>query len=422
MLNINYLKNNKKDIINGLIKREFNNIDIIDSILLLDNKRKIIKKKLDMINFNINKISKKIQFFNCIKDHDKLSVYRNKVFSLKIKKKELIKDLRYLIKNINNYLIIIPNIPNSKVDNNNKQVYNSLNKNLLLQFNTCLPHWELGKKFNIINFELGSKITGNGFPVFIGKGASLVRSLIKYFLDINISHGYTEYDLPLLVNENSVFSSGHLPDKENIMYHLHRDNYYLVPTSEITLINCFRDCVLSYNSLPLKLTSYSLCFRRESGSYGVRVRGLNRVHQFGKVEIVQITQPEKSYLALKEMVNHVKYILKSLSLPFRIIKLSAKDLGFTSSITYDFEVYSYVQKKWLEVSSVSSCLDFQSIRLNLRYKNADNIKNYCHTLNGSSLALPRILITILENNQKKNSIIIPKALIPYTGFSKLKID
>jgi seryl-tRNA synthetase len=419
MLSISLIKNNKDKVINSLIKRNFKNIKIIDDILYLYQQKNIIKSNLELINFKINKISKQISQVvkhKPIKD----KVYINKSLRLKFKKKKLINELSNISNKIYDLIITVPNIIEEHYCDKLKNIEYGFNDNLNNK-NNLLPHWELGKKFNIINLELGSKITGSGFSVFIGQGAKLHRSLIKYFLDENIKAGYLEYDLPYLVNKISVFSSGHIPDKQSIMYSINNNDYYLIPTSEVTLLNCFRDNLLFNKDLPIKMTTYSPCFRRESGSYGVNVRGLNRLHQFNKVEIVQITNKYDSFIELKNMIKHVKYILKSLSLPFRIIRVLDSDLGFTSAITYDFEVYSYAQKKWLEVSSISNCLDFQSMRLNLKYRDrVENKINYCHTLNGSSLALPRILVALLENNQKDSCIKIPKVLIPYVGFSRIE--
>jgi seryl-tRNA synthetase len=283
----------------------------------------------------------------------------------------------------------------------------------------ALPHWELAKKYDIIDFELGNKITGAGFPVYKGKGAKLQRALISYFLDKNTAAGYMEYQLPHLVNEASGFGTGQLPDKEGQMYHVTEDNLYLIPTAEVPATNIYRDSLLSEKDFPIKLTGYTPCFRREAGSYGAHVRGLNRLHQFDKVEILRIEHPDHSYNALNEMVEHVKGILQELQLPYRILRLCGGDLGFTSALTYDFEVYSTAQERWLEISSVSNFETFQANRLKLRFKNSDGKTELAHTLNGSSLALPRVLAGILENYQTDSGIKIPEVLIPYTGFSEI---
>ena len=285
-----------------------------------------------------------------------------------------------------------------------------------LNQSNCLPHWELAKKYNLIDFDLGNKITGAGFPVYIDKGAKLQRALINYFLDKNISSGYKEIQAPYLVNEESGIGTGQLPDKDGQMYHIIKDDLYLIPTAEVPLTNIFRNEIIEEKDLPICLTGYTPCFRREAGSYGSNVRGLNRLHQFDKVEVIRIEAPENSEIALKKMIQLVKKILLELKLHSRIIRLCGVDLGFTSSITYDFEVFSAAQKKWLEVSSVSNFNNFQAERLKLRYRKKSGLKNSVHTLNGSSLALPRVIAALLENNQTKDGIVIPKTLVPYTGF------
>ena len=295
------------------------------------------------------------------------------------------------------------------------EVYNS--GNLPKLDSSALPHWDLAKKYDIIDFKLGNKITGSGFPVYKGMGAKLQRSLITFFLDLNTNAGYNEVQIPYLVNEDSGIGTGQLPDKDGQMYHIEKDNLYLIPTAEVPATNIFRDVILNEEDLPKSITSFSPCFRREAGSYGAHVRGLNRLHQFDKVEIIRVEHPEKSHHALEEMVEHVKSIIDKLGLPYRILKLCGFDLGFSSALTYDFEVYSAAQKKWLEVSSVSNCESYQSNRLKLRYRNSDGNIELAHTLNGSALALPRIFATIIENCQTEKGIVIPEILVPYTGFS-----
>ena len=330
-------------------------------------------------------------------------------------------DLNNLIADLNNLLLEVPNIPNKLVpkgntENDNQEILKEGHIPELIE--NALPHWELASKYNIIDFELGNKIAGAGFPVYKDKGAKLQRALINYFLDKNINAGYKEIQVPILVNEDSGMGTGNLPDKEGQMYYVNEDNLYLAPTAEVPVTNVFRNTILKSSDLPISLTSYTPCFRREAGSYGAHVRGLNRLHQFDKVEIVRIENPNNSYKALDGMVDHIKSILKELGLPFRILRLCGSDLGFTSCLTYDFEVYSAAQKKWLEVSSVSNFETFQSNRLKLRIDN-NGEKVLAHTLNGSSLALPRIVACILENFQTENNIQIPKILIPYTGFEKI---
>ena len=306
-------------------------------------------------------------------------------------------------------------VPHGKNEDDNEEIYNS--GELPKIESSALSHWDLAKKYDIIDFDSGNKITGSGFPVYKGMGAKLQRSLVSFFLDINTDAGYKEVQVPYLVNEESGLGTGQLPDKEGQMYHIQNENLYLIPTAEVPATNIYRDVILNENELPRALTAYSPCFRREAGSYGSDVRGLNRLHQFDKVEILRVEHPERSYLALDEMVEHVKSIIEQLNLPYRIVKLCGSDLGFTSSLTYDFEVYSAAQKKWLEVSSVSNFESYQSNRLKLRYRDSGGNIQMAHTLNGSALALPRILATIIENCQTENGILIPEVLIPYTGFS-----
>ena len=345
---------------------------------------------------------------------------KKKSLSLKIKNesKNLVEKLSNCEQSIKELQYKIPNIPNIRVPNgksstDNKIIFESNKKN---KSSVGLTHWELAKKYNLISFDLGSKISGSGFPVYIGKGAKLQRALINYFIDFNTKEGYEEIQVPLLVNSKSATSTGQLPDKDDQMYHVGKDNLYLIPTSEVPVTNIYRDTLLNLKQLPIKMTSYTPCFRREAGSYGSDVRGLNRLHQFDKVEIVRIENPECSYDALDKMLNHVKKLLHSLELPYRILNLCGGDLGFTSAITYDFEIFSSAQNKWLEVSSVSNFETFQSIRLKLKYRDINGKNQFAHTLNGSSLALPRVMAGILENNQTNDSIKIPKVLIPYTDF------
>ncbi|MDE5955041.1 MAG: serine--tRNA ligase, partial [Bacteroidales bacterium] len=320
---------------------------------------------------------------------------------------------------LNSLIVLLPNLPCDQVPEGK-----GAEDNIVVRTGNDIPelgadaqpHWELAKKFDIIDFDLGVKLTGAGFPVYKGKGARLQRALINYFLDINTAAGYLEVEPPVMVNEASGFGTGQLPDKEGQMYHATADNYYLVPTAEVPVTNIYRDVILGNNDFPVKMTAYTPCFRREAGSYGKDVRGLNRLHQFDKVEIVRIEKPENSYTALDEMIAHVEGIVKSLGLPYRILRLCGGDMSFTSAITYDFEVYSAAQGRWLEISSVSNFESYQANRLKLRYKDADGKTQLAHTLNGSSLALPRVVAALLENNQKDGKIVIPEALRPYTGF------
>ncbi|WP_185855670.1 serine--tRNA ligase [Blattabacterium cuenoti] len=421
MFKMSFIRKNEEKVLLGLEKRNFKDIYLIKKVLTLDEKKRKLQSYLNKILEKENCISKEISNNLLKNDFSKIYCLKKQAILLKEKKK----NTKLKLKNIQTLLATdlqnIPNIPDEQVEKNfyeNNIVYRG--NNSITCIDNPIPHWELSKKFYLFNLNFGTKICGTGFPVYIGKCAKLQRSLIQYFLDKNIEAEYNEYNLPYIVNNKSVFSTGQIPDKENQMYFIEKDNFYLIPTGEVPLMNCYRDEIFFYSDLPIKATTYTSCFRRESGSYGTKVRGLNRLHQFDKVEIIQITTAEKSVLALKEMINHVKNILYSLELPFRIVRLTAPDLGFSSSITYDFEVYSIAQKKWLEVSSISNCKNFQSHRLNIKYKNRKGKIEFCHTLNGSSLALPRILLTLLENNQTDNQINIPKVLIPYTGFDKIK--
>ena len=422
MLPLQFLRDNKEKIILRLSKRNFKNVKIIDNIILLDETCRKIQVELDNELSNANNINKKIGLFFKNKKHLEAENLKEKSIKIKSKTKKLQNELKENRNKLLNLRTQVPNVPDEKVpagtsDNDNEEVYKN-GKIASLDIN-ALPHWELAEKNNIINFELGNKITGAGFPVYIGKGAKLQRALINYLLDKNISAGYNEYQVPHVVNEDSGFATGQLPDKEGQMYHINSENLYLIPTAEVPLTNMYRNKLLNHNDLPISITGYTPCFRREAGSYGSDVRGLNRLHQFDKVEIVRIEEPENSSKALDVMIDHVKSILNELELPFKILKLCGGDLGFASSITYDFEIYSTAQKKWLEISSVSNFKDFQSERLKLRYKNKKGEKKLLHTLNGSSLALPRLMAGLIENNQVSGTIKIPEKLIPYTGFDKI---
>ncbi|WP_185878045.1 serine--tRNA ligase [Blattabacterium cuenoti] len=423
MLKTYFLRKNKEKVLLGLRKRRFKKLYLIDEILMLDNEKREIQISLNKILENENILSRKISnFIKNNKDLSQIKYLINNSILLKKKRKYFKKKLKNITVSINEKLICIPNIPNDSVIENYDKNYIIFQHGKTSSYiKNPLPHWELSKKFRLFDLNLGSKICKSGFAVYIDKCAKLHRSLIQYFLDKNTSNFYTEYSLPYLINNISGFSTGQLPDKNNQMYFIEKDNFHLIPTGEIPLMNCYRNKVFKDTDLPIKATTYTSCFRREAGSYGSKTRGLNRLHQFEKVEIIQISVPENSDHSLHEMITHVKQILKSLELPFRIIQLKASDLAYSSSITYDFEVYSIAQKKWLEVSSISNCNDFQSRRLNIKYKKKFTGEiEYCHTLNGSSLALPRILISILENNQTDHKINIPKVLIPYTGFHYIK--
>ena len=420
MLLIDTISNNKEEILIGLKKRGFKDLKIIDKIIDLNLSRKKIQQELDQILFESNNISKKIsEIFKSGNNDDSVSTLKEKSSDLKLKSKNLSDQLEKTKSDIFELLTTIPNIPDNEVPeglsiDHNIEVYRSSEK--IKSDKNLKTHWDLAKEYNIIDFELGSKITGSGFPVYKGKGARLQRGLINYFLDKNTSAGYTEFQVPHIVNSDSAFATGQLPDKDGQMYHVNEDNFYLIPTAEVPLTNIYRDKILSSDEIPVLLTGYTPCFRREAGSYGAEVRGLNRLHQFDKVEIVRLEHPDNSSQALLNMKEHVKEILGELEIDFRILNLCAGDLGFTSSITYDFEIFSKGQKKWLEISSVSNFKSYQSNRLNLKFKNKEGKNELLHTLNGSSLALPRVMAGLIENNQTNKGIQVPKVLIPYTGF------
>ena len=420
MLSIDYITNSKDDAIIGLKKRGFKNLDVLDSIIELNNNRKKIQQELDNTLFKSNTISKDIaEAFKSGNNDIDIDSLKSESSNLKLKSKSLAEELDTVKIKISDLITTVPNIPDSKVpdglsEENNIEVFRS--SNFKESGYDLKNHWDLSKEYDIIDFELGSKITGSGFPVYKGKGAKLQRALINFFLDRNSSAGYNEFQVPHLVNSDSAYATGQLPDKDGQMYHVINDDFYLIPTAEVPLTNIYRDKILAVDQIPIMMTGYTPCFRREAGSYGSDVRGLNRLHQFDKVEIVRIEHPDKSDDALIKMKEHIKEILTELKLDFRILNLCAGDLGFTSSITYDFEVFSKGQEKWLEISSVSNFKTYQSNRLNLKFKDKDG-KNYTlHTLNGSSLALPRVMAGLIENNQSENGIIIPDVLVPYTGF------
>ena len=420
MLLIDQISNDKEKTLKGLEKRGFKNLGVVNEIIELNNIRKKTQQELDQILFESNKISKEIaEIFKSGNKIDIVENLKNKSADLKIKSKDLSDKLDKTKSDILSLITTIPNLPDDNVPdgftvNDNVEVFSTgeikdIPDNLK-------NHWDLAKDLDIIDFDLGSKITGSGFPVYKGKGAKLQRALINFFLDRNTSAGYTEFQVPHLVNSQSAFATGQLPDKDGQMYHVINDDFYLIPTAEVPLTNIYRDTKVSIEELPILLTGYTPCFRREAGSYGSDVRGLNRLHQFDKVEIVRLEHPDNSSKALTGMKEHIKSILSELELDFRVLNLCAGDLGFTSSITYDFELYSKGQKKWLEISSVSNFKTYQSNRLNLKFKNKDGKNHLLHTLNGSSLALPRVMAGLIENNQSKDGIKIPKALVPFTGF------
>ena len=392
---------------------------LIDNIIALDEKRRATQLSLDETLAKSNNLSKEIGSLFKAGETDKANALKEQTATLKEDIKTLTDTLNTTVEELNNLLYRVPNIPNELVPEGTSEADNvvvfeageipNLGKE-------ALPHWELAKKYDLIDFELGVKLTGAGFPVYKGKGAKLQRALITYFLDKNTEAGYNEFQVPHVVNEASGYGTGQLPDKEGQMYHIGVDNLYLIPTAEVPVTNIFRDTLLNESDLPICCTAYTPCFRREAGSYGAHVRGLNRLHQFDKVEIVRLEHPDNSHKALEGMIEHVKGILNELKLPYHILRLCGGDLGFTSAITYDFEVYSTAQEKWLEISSVSNFENFQANRLKLRFKDSDGKNRLAHTLNGSSLALPRVLAGILENYQTPEGIVVPEVLRKYTGF------
>jgi len=426
MLEINTIKKNPDLIIKKLEKRGLDVQKDINLILELNNQRIENQQKLDSMLAEGNQLAHSIGQFAKEKQFEKIEELKKTAAQIKTDSKELIELAKSIEEKIKDQLIRIPNIPHDTVpegkDSLNNIVIETWEREVSSPINKIeklLPHWELAEKYDIIDFKTGSQITGSGFPVYKNLGARLQRGLINFFLDYNTSAGYTEYIPPYFVNEDSAFNTGQLPDKEGMMYHINNDNLYVIPTAEVPLTNMFKNTRYNHTELPIKCTAYSPCFRREAGSYGKEVRGLNRLHQFDKVEIVQICEPKNSYAILEEMVQHISKLLKELGLKFRIVQLCSGDLGFTSALTYDFEVYSVAQKKWLEVSSVSNFETYQANRLNLKCKTEEKKSTLCHTLNGSSLALPRIVATILEQNQKENSITMPIVLHKYLGFDSI---
>jgi seryl-tRNA synthetase len=422
MLPLAYLREEPEKIKKGLAKRNFPQPELIDQLLESDQKRRKIQSQLDETLSKSNQLAKEIGTLFKSGQIEKANALKGQTADLKTAGKVLQEELQNIEVSLLSLRTQIPNVPDESVpsgssEHDNEEVFSAgVIPNLE---DNALPHWELATQYDLIDFDLGSKITGAGFPVYKGKGAKLQRALIQYFLDKNTAAGYTEFQVPHLVNEDSGFGTGQLPDKEGQMYHVPEDGLYLIPTAEVPLTNLFRGQLLEAKDLPICLTGYTPCFRREAGSYGANVRGLNRLHQFDKVEIVRLEEPHNSRAALDQMVDHIKEILEELELPYRILKLCGGDLGFTAALTFDFEVFSSAQKKWLEISSVSTFNSFQSERLQLRYKNKNGKKEAVHTLNGSSLALPRVLAGLLENNQTTIGIDIPKVLVPYTGFDTI---
>ncbi len=423
MLTIKQIRDDKELAAKKLAKKGVDAAPVIEKIITLDDRRRAIQVELDNTLAAQNKAAKEIGMLMGQGRREEAEERKRFVGDLKQKSNELQMESKCVQEELNATIVSLPNFPADIVPEGRTAEDNvvvKIDENYSTLPENPLPHWELAAKYDIIDFDLGVKLTGAGFPVYNGKGARLQRALINYFLDCHTAAGYQEVEPPVLVNEASGFGTGQLPDKEGQMYHATLDNFYLVPTAEVPVTNIFRDVILEGAELPVKMTAYTPCFRREAGSYGKDVRGLNRLHQFDKVEIVQVAHPDHSYEALDGMVAHVESIVKSLGLPYRILRLCGGDMSFTSALTYDFEVYSEAQKRWLEVSSVSNFESFQANRLKLRYRDADKKTQLAHTLNGSSLALPRIVAALLENNQTEEGIRIPEVLIPYTGFDIIK--
>jgi seryl-tRNA synthetase len=401
-----------------LAKKNFSNLAMVDTIVQLDDERKRVQAAFDDTQAKVNAASKEIGMMMGKGDKAGAELIKTNVAEWKQTLDPLKEQMAAVEKDLAEALVQLPNLPADEVPVGKTPEENEIVRTggtIPTLYANAVPHWDLTTKYNLINFELGNKITGSGFPVYIGKGAKLQRSLIQYFLDFNTAAGYTEYLPPFMVNAASAYATGQLPDKEGQMYHATEDDFYLIPTAEVPVTNVYRDTILKEDELPIKMTAYSPCFRREAGSYGKDVRGLNRLHQFEKVEIIQIVHPDKSYDILQEMILHVERLLQSLELPYRILRLCGGDMGFTSAITYDFEVYSAAQQRWLEVSSVSNFENYQTNRMKCRFKGADGKTQLAHSLNGSSLALPRIVACLLENNQTEAGIQLPKVLHGYFG-------
>lgn len=422
MLQVNILRQNPEAVKEKLSVKNFKNLQLVDEIIILDDERKKVQAEFDNNQASINSISKSIGMLMAQGKKEEAEAAKSQVSELKPLLETLKARMSELEETLQSSLVQLPNLPNDKVPagtsaEDNVTVKEGGKKPEL--HTEAQPHWDLIKKYDLIDFETGAKITGSGFPLFKGKGAKLQRSLVQFFLDYNTGAGYTEYNPPFIVNEASAYATGQLPDKEGQMYHVTEDNLYLIPTAEVPVTNIYRDEILKETDLPIKMTAHSPCFRREAGSFGKDVRGLNRVHQFEKVEIVEIVHPDESNAVLDKMVAHVEGLLQALELPYRILLLCGGDMSFTSHITYDFEVYSAAQERWLEVSSVSNFHNYQANRLKCRFKNAEGKTQLVHTLNGSALALPRIIAALLENNQTHEGINIPKALQPYFGAEKI---
>ncbi|MDR0511002.1 MAG: serine--tRNA ligase [Rikenellaceae bacterium] len=423
MLTLKQIRDDRARTLERLAVKGFDAAQAVEQIEKLDDRRKEVQSSLDASLAEQNAIAKQIGALMSQGKRDEAEAAKARTASLKESSRRLDEELRMVTEELNAQIVLLPNFPSELVPQGRSAEDNVVVRSggtLPTLGDGALPHWELARKYDIIDFELGVKLTGAGFPVYKGQGAKLQRALIAYFLDMNAAAGYLEIEPPILVNEASGFGTGQLPDKEGQMYHATADNFYLIPTAEVPVTNIYRDVILNEEDLPVRLTAYTPCFRREAGSYGKDVRGLNRLHQFDKVEIVRLERPEDSYRALDEMVAHVEGIVASLELPYRILRLCGGDMSFTSALTYDFEVWSAAQERWLEVSSVSNFESFQANRLKLRYRDHERKVRLAHTLNGSSLALPRIVAALLENNQSTDGVRIPTALQPYTKFEAIK--
>lgn len=423
MLQVSVLRAAPEAVKQRLAKKNFKDLTLVDTIVQLDDERKKLQVSFDETQSKVNAASKEIGMMMAKGDKEGAETHKQNVGTWKLTLEPLKEQMAVVEKQLADALVQLPNLPAAEVPEGKTPEENVTIRTggtIPTLGANAAPHWDLTKKYNLIDFELGNKITGSGFPVYIGKGAKLQRALIQYFLDFNTAAGYTEYLPPFMVNAASAYATGQLPDKEGQMYHATEDDFYLIPTAEVPVTNVYRDTILKEEELPVKMTAYSPCFRREAGSYGKDVRGLNRLHQFEKVEIIQIVHPEKSYAVLDEMVAHVEKLLQSLELPYRILRLCGGDMGFASAITYDFEVYSAAQQRWLEVSSVSNFENFQTNRMKCRFKGTDGKTQLAHSLNGSSLALPRIMACLLENNQTEAGIVLPEVLRRYFGAEKIQ--
>ena len=426
MLQVNFIKENRDRVLQGLKIRNFGEeeLTVIDEVITLDEERKQTQTELDTLLSERNSLSKDVGMLYKSGKKEEADGIKAKVMQLKEKIEVLQNKLKEKTEALTNLLYTVPNIPHESVPagklEEDNEVFQAWEKDLPVLGEEALPHWELAKKYDLFDLDLGTKIAGAGFPLYRGQGAKLQRALINFFLDEAHAAGYEEVIPPLLVNEETARGTGQLPDKEGQMYYAEKDDLYLIPTAEVPITNIYRDTILKESDLPIKLTGYTPCFRREAGSYGAHVRGLNRVHQFDKIEIVQIEHPDRSYDTLHSMLDHVRTLLEKLELPYRILRLCGGDIGFTSALTFDFEVYSAAQKRWLEVSSVSNFETFQTNRMKLRYEDAKHKKHLAHTLNGSALALARIFAALLENNQTEHGIVIPAALQSYTRFELIR--